>query len=90
MDKGIPGTPSHTPVAKCCSKMLAAAGQNLAANGQSDFPTPVSLPLQHSGSYIVAVDPADAVLLEFDDAPLAVVVGRPKQVKLREKLSDAP
>jgi hypothetical protein len=28
MDKGIPGTTSHTLVAFCCPKMIAAAGQN--------------------------------------------------------------
>jgi hypothetical protein len=28
MDKRNPSTPSHTPVAYCCPKMLAATGQN--------------------------------------------------------------
>jgi hypothetical protein len=28
MDKGIPGTRGHQTGASCCSKMLAAAGQN--------------------------------------------------------------
>lgn len=54
--------------------MLAATGQNLAANGQSDFPTPVSLklPLTLLSCTVLTTTTQDALGHVHDRSPVII------------------